>query len=168
MSRNRLKRLNAARDTIVTHSYLIRRNGFSGYFTRGFFGSEQLKSYHPQHVARLPNKADANGNMRAYFAVTQSNLLGELPVYTTDGSWMIIQTDADAYDRGTDRVVDTPGSDGEFVFEEHFNDDVGGKLFYALQDFLKGAQFVVNEPGDPGYKGDWVHPRRWPPWVASW
>ena len=57
--------------SVDVQKLLIRRDGFSGYFTRGFLGSEQLKSYHPQHVVRLPNKEDANGNMRAYFAVTQ-------------------------------------------------------------------------------------------------
>jgi hypothetical protein len=157
----------------------IRLDGFTGYFTQGFFGLQQAKAYHPQHIVRLPNipgcgpgqqstpqnPCHADGKTRAYFAITQSNIFRDpfaADLDVTDGIWMVAEIDWDAYDPVTDRIRDTQGSDGRYVYEEHFNDNItAAKVYYTPEQNAKGLDaFVLADAGGHPFKGDWVHPAK--------
>ena len=98
----------------------IRLNGFRGYETTRIAGVNEAKLHHPQHIVRLPNKGG-----HAYFAITQSNRFytQSIDLQYTDGYWMVIEVDADAYDRYSDQIIQTAGSDGRYVYEEHFSNN---------------------------------------------
>ncbi len=140
----------------------IRLNGFRGYETTvaadGLAGIlKGAKLHHPQHIVRLPNRAGPDGKTRAYFAITQSNRFSRLvpPGFVTDGYWMVAETDPDAYDPVTDQVVDTPGSDGKYVYEEHFNNDRdAARREYSRRLADKGGQMKIS------LAGDWTHPAK--------
>jgi hypothetical protein len=138
----------------------IRLNGFSGYRTTNVLSSNNIggKLHHPQHIVRLPNSVGPDGKTHAYFAITQSNAfylaLSTKAGHWSDGYWMVVQIDADAYDPLTDRIFDKPGSsDGQIVYEEHFNENRdAAREEYSEPMSSKGAQFVISQAGD------WNHP----------
>ena len=137
----------------------IRLDGFTGYETEYWLTSDiiGLKLYHPQHVVRLPNAKGSDGKIHAYFAITQSHAFTSLiPGFLDipDGYWMIAEIDADAYDPATDRIKNTPGSDGRYVYEEHFTGEIDHRVWQGeyTDRIKKGSQFVLSTAGD------WIHP----------
>lgn len=88
----------------------IRLNGFSGTYYTTCGG---IAMFHTQHIVRLPNS-----NGRAYFAVTMSDKSADLDAAA--GFWLVFRLDDDAYDASTDRFIDTPGTDGEYVWSQRF------------------------------------------------
>jgi hypothetical protein len=130
----------------------IRLNGFRGYETTRIAGVNEAKLHHPQHIVRLPNKGG-----HAYFAITQSNRFytQSIDLQYTDGYWMVIEVDADAYDRYSDQIIQTAGSDGRYVYEEHFSNNRDEALkYYSGALSAKGSQMVISD------KGDWIHPAK--------
>ncbi|MEN8692976.1 MAG: beta/gamma crystallin-related protein, partial [Desulfobacterales bacterium] len=148
----------------------IRLNGFSGTFYTTCAG---LAFYHLQHLVRLPNK-----DGRAYFAVTMSNSSSDLDA--SDGFMLVFRLDEDAYDAKTDLVIDSPGTDGEYIWSQHFNgsspigdwnhpgkmDVLGGVLVVAAEqwgsnwcDGVQGSDldavlfYDVRDPENPKYWG---------------
>lgn len=147
--------------SVSSEALAIRMDGFSGIKTTRFAGSaiftDAVKLYHPQHVVRLPNAVATDGTTRAYIAVTQSWRFYSYSgaSYHTDGYLSIIEMDADALDPATDTLIDTPGSDGAFVYEEHFNDNRDrARSEYAAQILALGDQFKISN------LGDWGHPAK--------
>ncbi|MBN8733926.1 MAG: hypothetical protein J0L64_25545 [Acidobacteria bacterium] len=144
----------------------IRRDGFSGYKTTFVLGSDTLigfKVHHPQHIVRLPNAKGADGKTHAYFAITQSHAFygvgadylggsGEAGHFS-DGYWMVAEINSDAYDPATDRIISTPGSDGRYVYEEHFvENEIAGRIEYSQELNRKQGSFILSKAGD------WNHP----------
>ena len=142
----------------------IRLDGFRGYRSTYVLGINAAKLHHPQHIVRLPNKVGSDGLTRAYFAITVSNrFYREATIippreasYYTDGIWLVAEVDADAYDSGTDEIFNSPGSDGRYVYEEHFsNNPEEAAKEYADEIALKGSSQMVMST-----IGDWTHPAK--------
>ena len=131
------------------HELQIRLNGFKGTYRNNVAGF--AKNHHAQGIVRLPNKdVDGDGiDDRAYFAITQSSRINYGVATSSDGYWLVVETDADAYDAATDQVVATAGSDGRIVYEEHFMSDP------SLASFEYG-----NGPQTISTAGDWNHPAK--------
>jgi hypothetical protein len=136
-------------------------SSFSGLkTTRAFLSTpftSKAKLYHPQHIVRLPNSIADDGTVRAYFAVTQSWRYydyGDVS-YHTSGYLTVIEMDADALDPVNDVLVDTPGYDGKFVYEEVYSDDRdSAREEYADQINENPGAFVISNIGD------WGHPAK--------
>ena len=115
----------------------IRLNGFGGTF---FTTCAGYAFYHVQHVVRLPNK-----DGRAYFMVSMSNSNADLDA--SDGFLLVFRLDEDAYDEVTDLAVDTPGTDGEYVHVEQYNQSspIGDWNHPGKMDVLGGVLVVAAE-----------------------
>ena len=98
------------RNEIVTNME-IRLNGFGG---TSFTTCLENAFFHVQHLVRLPNK-----NGRAYFMTTMSATSADLD--RSNGALLVFRMDEDAYDAETDLIIDTPGTDGEYIWSRHFN-----------------------------------------------
>jgi len=148
----------------------IRLNGFTGYTATGVAADTIVddkyrsgKVSHPQHVVRLPNTLGPDGQWHAYFAITHSgdcDPLVENPITTDctfddmlggDGYWMVAEIDADAYDHTSDRIINSPDSDGRYVFEEHFKSDNprGDWNHPAAMAVMGDALLMVGQQFDP-------------------
>jgi hypothetical protein len=137
----------------------IKLDGFSGIFISEFLGIDTTKIHHAQHIVRLPNVTGEDGKTRAYFAITHSNKIFNTLEYFPDGYWMVAEINPESYDAATDQLIDMPGSDGQYVYEEHFTRSrltpfgfTGGRNEYADQLAERPEQFVISSAGD------WNHP----------
>ena len=93
----------------------FRLNGFKGMSYTECAG---IPYFHAQHIVRLPNK-----DGRAYFMVSNSSAdVPDNPLVRAEpaGRLSVYETDADALDPVTDLIINTPGADGQIVWEHTF------------------------------------------------
>jgi hypothetical protein len=95
----------------ITTGMQVRLNGFQGTFHDTCAGYD---FFHVQHMVRLPNK-----NGRAYFMASQSNSSDDMD--RAEGYITVFRMDEDAYDPVTDLMIDTPGTDGEYIWSQYYN-----------------------------------------------
>jgi hypothetical protein len=115
-------------EPLLKHYYFSKgHDSIWGNFYEECFG-EVL--YHPQHIVRLPNKKDDNGNLRAYFVVSQSR--------GHNGYISVLETKPGAVDTSTDEIQTT-------------NNSIAGNIIW--QDIYTGSFNGTYNP-----VGNWNHP----------
>ncbi len=119
-----------------------------GNFYDDCFGYEL---WHNQHIVRLPNKTDANGDLRAYFMVSQSR--------GHNGYIEILETKPGVIDTATDEIQTTNNSvAGNIIWQDVYTGTFNGTINPAgnwnhpgKMDVCGGVLVVACENFDPDF-----------------